>query len=107
MATYAPQSRWRFARGRGEKREVTRLPITPRVIYNDAEALRIALLGGCGVSALPDYLIGEDLRRGTLVELLPRHRLRAYAVHALFTERRHLRGAVRVFLDFLADAVRW
>ncbi len=107
MATYAPRLQWSFAHGRGEARKVVRARIQPRVIYNDAEAVRIAVLEGCGLSVLPDYMVGEDLRRGALVELMPRYRLGSAPVQALFTDRRHLRGPVRAFLSFLADEVRW
>ena len=107
MATYAPRLQWTFAHGRGDARKVIRARIQPRVVYNDAEALRIAMLDGCGLSVLPDYMVGDDLRRGDLVELMPRYRLGSAPVNALFTDRRLLRGPVRAFLSFVAEEVHW
>ena len=107
MKTYTPKARWSFVRGRGGRREVSRVRLEPVAIHNDAESLRLAVRAGVGVSILPDYLAGDDLRRGRLVELLPSHRAGSFDVHALFTERRHLRPSVRAFVSFLGDAVRW
>ena len=107
MKTYAPKARWSFVRGRAGRREVTRVRLQPVAIHNDAESLRLAVRAGVGVSILPDYLVGDDLRRGRLVELLRSHRTGGFDVHALFTERRHLRPSVRAFVSFLGDTVRW
>ena len=98
FSTSARRARWPF-RWRGRAHTVT-----PRaaVVSNDAGLLRAAALAGAGVTALPTYLIGADLAAGALVELLPRARMPAWEVYALYASRRHLAARVRAFVDFVA-----
>ncbi|WP_433831767.1 LysR family transcriptional regulator [Actinoplanes sp. CA-015351] len=46
-------------------------PRRAALVVPDLRALRAAALAGIGVTVLPRYLIAEDLRAGTLIELHP------------------------------------
>jgi len=59
-----------------------------------------------GADLVADLLIGDDLRTGRLVELLPGWRMTDIDVLALYPSRRHLSAKVRVMVDFLAEAFR-
>jgi DNA-binding transcriptional LysR family regulator len=78
---------------------------TPRYIANDLLMLKLAALGGSGMCWLPDYMCEEELRNGSLVQLLPEWATPVGVVHAVFPSRRGLSPAVRSFLDFLGEHV--
>ncbi|MEZ5704564.1 MAG: LysR family transcriptional regulator [Burkholderiaceae bacterium] len=81
------------------------LRLRPRFVADDLLTLRQAVLGGSGMTWLPEYMCEEALRDGRLVRLLPDWKRPAGVVHAVFPSRRGLSPAVRSFLDFLAEFV--
>jgi len=70
---------------------------------NDTAVLRRAVLDGGGVGVLPTYLVGEDLKRGRLVRVLPQLEPEVLGIHALFLSRQHQPLALRLLVDFLAE----
>jgi DNA-binding transcriptional LysR family regulator len=70
---------------------------------NQGNALRVAAVGGLGVVRLPNYLVGDDIRAGRLVEILAAYQSPPRAVFALYHQRRHVPAKVRTFIDFLAE----
>jgi DNA-binding transcriptional LysR family regulator len=84
-------------------------PITVRVSgnlrANNGDLLHTAAVAGEGVIRQPTFLLGDDLRSGALVPLLPDYSLPSLAVYAVYPTRRHLSAKVRTFVDFLAS--RW
>ncbi|SIO70749.1 DNA-binding transcriptional regulator, LysR family [Burkholderia sp. GAS332] len=71
---------------------------------NNGDTARAAALAGQGVIWQPTFLIGSDLRAGTLIQLLPDYRLPDIDVLALYPSRRHLSAKIRAVVDFLVDA---
>ena len=54
----------------------------------------------------PDFLIGDDLRSGELVEILPDYRTGELGVYAIYASRRHLPLKLRYLIDFLVEAFK-
>jgi DNA-binding transcriptional LysR family regulator len=77
----------------------------PRYVADDLMTLKLAVLAGTGICALPDYLCADELRDGRLVNVLPGWAPRPGIFHAVFPSRRGLVPAVRRFLDFLGEAI--
>jgi DNA-binding transcriptional LysR family regulator len=73
---------------------------------NNGDTVRAAALAGQGIIWQPTFLIGDDLRQGRLVPLLPGYRMPDIDVLAVYPSRRHLSAKVRVMVDFLAEAFR-
>jgi len=69
---------------------------------NNGEVLRDAAVAGAGVVALPSFIVGRDLRAGTLAEFLPECVPRNHAIYAAYPHRGHLTPKIRAFVDFLA-----
>lgn len=96
---------WRYLHGD----RVRELKISGTVHANNGEVLRRAALSGLGLALLADWSVNEDIRAGRLVRLLPGYRLTNSTfdngVYALFRHTRMLPQKVRVFVDFLADAL--
>jgi DNA-binding transcriptional LysR family regulator len=71
---------------------------------NNGDTARAAALGGEGVIWQPAFLVGNDLRAGKLVRILPEYRLPDIDVFALYPSRRHLSAKIRAMVDFLVEA---
>lgn len=94
-----PRDEWRLTKDG----ETVAVSIAPRLRSTSSEALRLAACGGAGISWLPSFVCGGDLRAGSLVSLFPDHDAGSLGVYALFPHRRFLPVRVRLFLDFLAE----
>ena len=77
----------------------------PRYVADDLLTLKLAVLRGTGICALPDYMCSDELRDGQLVPVLPGWAPLPGIFHAVFPSRRGLVPAVRAFLDFLGEAI--
>jgi len=73
---------------------------------NNGDTCRLAALEHQGVILQPTFLVGEDLLRGTLVELMPRFRAVELGIHAVYPTRKFLPLKVRRLIDFLAAEFR-
>ncbi|CAM2155083.1 LysR family transcriptional regulator [Pararobbsia alpina] len=71
---------------------------------NNGDTARAAALAGQGVIWQPTFLIGDDLRAGRLVHVLPDYRLPDIDVLAVYPSRRHLSAKVRAMINFLVEA---
>lgn len=69
---------------------------------NETAVLRRAVLSGAGIGMLPTYYLGDELRRGRLVQLLPDHKPDVLGIHAIYLSRQHQPLALRLLVDFLA-----
>lgn len=90
---------YRFSRD-GQQVEV---PVGWSFHTNETAVLRRAIVAGAGIGLLPTYYIGEDLRHGRLVRLLPDWEPEVLGIHALYLSRQHQPLALRLLVDFLAE----
>ena len=81
----------------------TRLTLTPRHRSNSGTQLRHWALAGWGVTALPDFLIADDLAKGRLSRLLPTHPLPSLGLYLCTPARAAPNRRVRLFAQFLRD----
>lgn len=80
--------------------------VSPRMRTNSGDTCRAAALQHGGIVLQPSFLVGEDLRSGALVEVLPRYRSAELGVYAVYPTRKHVSPKVRLLIDFLARAFR-
>jgi DNA-binding transcriptional LysR family regulator len=73
---------------------------------NNGDTCRLAALAHQGIILQPTFIIGEDLERGSLVELMPQYRSIELGIHAVYPTRKFLPLKVRRLIDFLAAAFR-
>ncbi|WP_207005576.1 LysR family transcriptional regulator [Trinickia mobilis] len=74
-----------------------------RMHTNNGDTARAAALAGQGVIWQPTFLVGNDLRAGKLIQVLPEYRLPDIDILALYPSRRHLSAKIRAMIDFLVD----
>jgi DNA-binding transcriptional LysR family regulator len=75
----------------------------PRFITADMYALKQAAFAGLGVTLLPKAVCRDELRDGSLRQVLPQWHCTASEIQAVFPTRRGMVPAVRALIDFLAD----
>jgi len=80
--------------------------VTAGIQANNGDTCRLAALDHQGIILQPTFLIGEDLRRGTLVELMPGYRSIELGIFVLYPTRKFLPLKVRRLVEFLAAAFR-
>jgi DNA-binding transcriptional LysR family regulator len=70
---------------------------------NNAQALRLAALGGLGLALLPTFIVGGDLRQSLLRPVLSQYVSSDTAIYAVYPHSRHLSPKVRACVDFMAS----
>lgn len=93
---------WEFE---GPQGSVT-VKVAPRLHSNSGDTCRAVALRHGGVILQPSFLVGDDLKSGALVRLLPDYRSTTLGVYAVYPTRKHLSPKVRLLVDFLAEAAR-
>jgi DNA-binding transcriptional LysR family regulator len=91
---------WRFTMPDGKSATVQ---VKGRLALNNGDALRVAALNDLGLVDIPTFIVGGDLKAGTLVSVLDAHVPQSLALHAVYSHARHLSPKVRAFIDFLAS----
>ena len=98
---------WRFKNARGQETEV---PIRGVMSANSGIILRENALRGDGIVLLSDWIIGDDLASGKLVDLFPSMIATPSnfqtAISAVYPHRKHTPKKVSVFIGFLQRKLR-
>ena len=71
------------------------------LVANNGDALLAASLAGAGVTIQPTFIVGDALRDGRLVRLLPDWHLDGLSAYAVYPSARNLSPKVRGFVDYL------
>ena len=74
-----------------------------RLCVNNGDAMREAARGGLGLVYLPTFIVGDDLRAGTLVSVLEEFIVQDMSLNAVYPTTRGLSPKVRAFVDFLGQ----
>ena len=90
---------WRFTDAAGAIEEVR---VSGPLDANNGRFLAALAATGMGIALEPDFIVGDDIRSGRLVALLPGYRPPSSPIYAVYPSRRHLSAKVRLFVDFLS-----
>ncbi len=77
------------------------VPITSRLTINQGDPLLSAAVAGLGVVLLPQELVNDALRKGTLVALLPGYSVPVLPMNLLYTAGRQVTPKVLSFVEFV------
>ncbi len=97
---------WRFeggGRGKTSGKKTFSVKVTGTFFSNSAIALRKAAVAGLGIALVPRYSVAGDLADGSLVQVLPRHRVAQRPLFAVYPRGKSVPQKIRVFVDFLRD----
>ena len=78
----------------------------PKMTCVDFATVREAAINGLGIALLPDHTCKESIERNKLVHVFPEWSADMGIVHIVFTTRRGLPPAVRLFIDHLAKLLK-
>lgn len=100
------RSRWRF---QDQNDHLIEVAITGHTIISSAIALKQCAIAGMGLALLPNWLVGNDLHSGTLVNVFPNHKVTATdfntAAWLVYPSRAYVPLKVRVFMEFLKQKI--
>ena len=74
-----------------------------RFALSHGDAMVEAVVQGAGIAQVPEHMVADHIRRGALVEELPRYRPAALPVSVLTSSARMMPPRVRSFIDALLD----
>ena len=75
------------------------MPVDGPVRTDNSMVQRSLALAGTGITELPEYVVRDDLRAGTLVEVLPDYATPTLGLWAVMPPAATLAARVRVFVD--------
>jgi DNA-binding transcriptional LysR family regulator len=81
--------------------QTLRIPIVPRYLANDGITLRDVAVAGAGLTLLPMFEIGPEIRDGRLVRVLDTWEVGSVPIHAVYPANKNIASKVRRFTDFL------
>jgi DNA-binding transcriptional LysR family regulator len=100
------RSRWIFKDQKGELSEVS---VFGRTVISSAIALKHCAIAGMGLALLPNWLIDEDLKAGSLINVFPDYEVTARdfssAAWLVYPSRTYVPLKVQVFVDFLKSSI--
>src|SRR5712691_4844511 len=103
LLTLPGRAQWPFDTPAGRRV----VQITPSLSANNNDSVLQLALMGLGIVHLNDFIVGDDLRRGRLLHVLPEyHCAGRLPMHALYPRDRHRLPRVAAMLDFLAESFR-
>lgn len=71
---------------------------------NSSEVVRETVIAGLGIALRSTWDVGEELREGKLVRVLPEYSAtRGLGIYAVYPSRNFLPAKVRIFIDYLTE----
>lgn len=100
------RTRWIFREAHADMLEI---PVDGRVVISNALALEQCAVAGMGVALLPHWIVDEQIRSGSLIDLFPDYQVTATdfntAAWLVYPSRAYIPHKVRVLGDFLKRAL--
>jgi DNA-binding transcriptional LysR family regulator len=100
------RSKWRF---RDKDHKESEVFVRGHTLISNAIALHHCAIAGMGLALLPNWLIGDDLQNGMLVNVFPNYAVTATefstAAWLVYPSRAYVPLKVRVFIDFLKQFI--
>ena len=73
------------------------------ICADNGDILKDAAVAGLGITLLPTFIVGPELKAGNLTQVLDNYCPPEISIYAVFPSRRYLSAKVRTFIDFLTD----
>jgi len=96
---------WKLSAGSGTARKTESVKIRGNLTTNDGEIAVKWALDGHGILMRAEWDIRHYLLDGTLVQVLPHWETANADIFAVYSQRHQMSTRIRVFVDFIADAL--
>jgi len=90
---------WDFHGSKG----VESVKINGPICSDNGDVLRSCAIAGLGITLLPTFIVGSDLKAGRLQQVLIDYCPPEIAIYVVFPSRKFLSAKVRSFIEYLAD----
>ncbi|HEY4316652.1 MAG TPA: LysR family transcriptional regulator [Herbaspirillum sp.] len=77
------------------------IEVKSKMVSNNSDLLSHCGQAGMGIVLRPTFTLGDDLKSGRLVRVLPRYHAKVFKVALVYPSRRLLSATVRSFVDFM------
>ena len=94
---------WRYASSRKSQAGVQ---VSGRLSTSTGSMVKALCLQGLGIAQLPNFMVFEELDRGELVELLPRHALENFYIHVLYHQNSMGNIALKAVVEHFASSLK-
>lgn len=91
---------WPFTEGR----KTLDIYLEPRLLSNNSQFLRSALLEGCGIALIPDFIVGDDIAEGRLISILDGFQTSALNLYSLRAGNRRMPYRLKLLHSFLVES---
>lgn len=96
---WAGKDEWSFDGPKGKES----VNIKPFMQTNNGDTCLVAALAHQGIILQPSFIVGDAIRTGDLVEIMPQYKSIELGIYAIFPTRQHIAPKVRVLIDFLVE----
>lgn len=76
------------------------------IVSNNGEVLRDAALAGLGLVLLPEFIVDEALKAGSLISVLEAFQPEPLVLSAVYPQHRQRSEVTRAFLSFLEESIK-
>ncbi len=76
------------------------------ICTDNGDILKTAAIAGLGVTLLPTFIVGPELKTGQLQQILHNYCPPEISIYAIYPSRRFLSEKVRTFIDFLSHSFK-
>ncbi|HSW71460.1 MAG TPA: LysR family transcriptional regulator [Gammaproteobacteria bacterium] len=80
-----------------------KIPVKGNLRINNNQALMKAAVAGIGLAKISSFLVTEELKNGSLQEVLGPYNEHGIDIHAAYPNQRYLPFRVKLFIDFLIE----
>ena len=91
---------WKLMAGQEE----LNIEVNQHLTVNNARAARDLVMRGNGIGYLPSFVVQEQVRDGSLIELLQDYSSATLGIYAMYLHRKHLSLKVRRLMELLTHA---
>lgn len=77
------------------------IEVNSRLAANSPCAVKEMAIAGAGIGMIPRFIVEQEIKQGTLHQVLPQHKTLEFGLFAIYPHRQYLSKKVRCFIDFL------
>jgi DNA-binding transcriptional LysR family regulator len=90
---------WKFSAGN----KITTVRVDGGIQSNNGQFLMSFLHAGMGIALLPDFAVGDDIRKGKLKRILENFPVEPHDLYLVYPANRHQSPKLRAFMDMAAQ----
>ena len=103
LPSYTSQQNWEITHRQTGEKAILHLP--PVIRSDNTLMIRELIKAGAGIGYQPLWAVQQELKDGTLVQLLPDYTIWTDQLNATYVDRAFLSAKVRSFIDFLNEKI--